>query len=264
MIMSGHNDPELRFHISRSDYLNLSPNWHDDNATLSTTRLYFIESGAGYLTFDDQTYPLEPGFVYLIPSHFQFGYGCTGMKKLYFHIRITATNPIDILSSIGTVLKLPYKKEVFENLVRCYNATDLFGRLQLQSLLMQVLCEFANAHSLQPLSLGNYSDTIRQSISYIQAAPSLKHTAKSIAQQLFISESRLRNAFRKELGITIGNFIDLCVFRQAKALLRTTMSLEQISQQLGFCDQFYFSRRFKQRHGLTPSQYRKQFDRVMT
>ena len=258
MLTFRQQQTDLRLSVTRSDYIQLTPRWCDPDATLSCTRLYFVESGAGYLTISGKEYPLEPGFVYLIPAHFKFGYGCTSMKKLYFHIRINDNNPVDMLARIDRVLKLPYKPEELQELLSCYRATDLFGILKLQYLLTQTICRFAESYELPLMPLRNYSEPVRQAISIIQAAPSLKHTGKSIAQQLFISESRLRNAFKNELGTTIGDYIDLCVFRQAKSLLRTSAGMEQISQQLGFCDQFYFSRRFKQRYGITPSQYRKQ------
>ena len=48
------------------------------------------------------------------------------------------------------------------------------------------------------------------------------------------------------------------VFIQAKKLLANEqLSIAEISTRLGFCDQFYFSRRFKQKFGETPSSFRK-------
>lgn len=255
---------DLQLNITRSDYISLSSHWHDDDAYLGQTRLYFVESGKGWLQLGAQHIPLEPGFVYLIPSRLHFSYGCSGMKKLYFHIRVSTAEQKDLLSSIGTVLKLPYTPETLQELLCCYRSTDLYGTLRLQMLLRQVLLRFAEAYSLPQTPIKTYSETIRQATSYILAAPSLKHTGKSIAQHLFISESKLRNAFKSELEITVGDYIDQCVFRQAKLLLQSRLSMEQISNQLGFCDQFYFSRRFKQRYGMTPSQYRKQLQAERT
>lgn len=256
-------DP-LQLAVTRSDYITLSPRWRDTDAVLGSTRLYFVESGSGWLEVADTTIPLEPGHVYLIPSHLHFGYGCTGLKKLYFHIRLLSAEQTDLLSGIGKVLKLPYEPETLRQLLDCYKATDVYGLLRLQMLLLQTVCRFADAYDLPGLPVKTYSDTLRQAIAYIQAAPSLKHTGKSIAEHLFISEGKLRNAFVKELGTTLGDYIDLCVFRQAKRLLQAGLSLEQISNQLGFCDQFYFSRRFKQRYGISPSQYRRQLQAERT
>lgn len=254
----------LQLIISRSDYIQLTPHWQDDDASLGQTRLYFVESGSGYLKVSCETILLEPGYMYLIPSRLHFAYGCSGMKKLYFHIKVISVDQWDLLSGIGRVLKLPYKPKILQDLLSCYRSSNIYGMLQLKTLLQQVICSFAEAYNLPELPVKTYSETVRQAIAYIQAAPTLKHTAKSIAEHLFISESKLRNAFKKELDTTVGNYIDLCVFRQAKLLLQTQMSMEQISSQLGFCDQFYFSRRFKQRYDMTPSQYRKQLDNERT
>lgn len=257
MLLFYQNESLLQLSIMRSDYVQLTSRWRDPDAYLSMTRLYFVESGSGYLQTPDGIIPLEPGYVYLIPSYLHFGYGCSGLKKLYFHIRISSVEQKDLLSGIGRILKLPYEPELLQALLGCREGTELYGLLRLQMLLQQVICRFAEAYTLPQLPIKTYSETVTQAISYIQAAPSLKHTGKSIASHLFISESKLRNAFKKELDTTIGDYIDRCVFRQAKQLLQSRLSIEQISSQLGFCDQFYFSRRFKQRYGITPSQYRK-------
>ena len=264
-MLSFHEDANsLHLTITRSDYLNLSPRWQDKDACISQTRLYFVESGSGWLETANARLPLEPGYMYLIPSRFHFSYGCTGLKKLYFHIRVCAVDQKDLLSGIGKILKLPYPAQLLQDLLTCYRSKDIYSILQLKMLLLQVIGRFAQEYTLPRLSIKSYSETVRQAISCIQAAPSIKLTAKSIADTLFISESKLRNAFKKEMDTTIGNYIDLCVFRQAKLLLQSAISMEQISQQLGFCDQFYFSRRFKQRYGQTPSAYRKQLQAEQT
>ena len=40
-------------------------------------------------------------------------------------------------------------------------------------------------------------------------------------------------------------------------LLKSDLTVLQISERFGFCDQFYFSRRFKMKYGETPQKYRK-------
>ena len=46
--------------------------------------------------------------------------------------------------------------------------------------------------------------------------------------------------------------------RAAQMIAEGQYSLNAISNRFGFCDQFYFSRRFRQWAGKTPSQYRKE------
>ena len=65
-------------------------------------------------------------------------------------------------------------------------------------------------------------------------------------------------AVMEEAGMSPGKYIDNMIFLKAKQMLSDpALTIGQISQKLGFCDQFYFSRRFKQLCGTTPLKYRK-------
>ena len=89
-------------------------------------------------------------------------------------------------------------------------------------------------------------------------------TTKELAEQLFICESTLCKKFKNEVGVTIGTYIDdLIFFNAEKMLLKTKWSINQISETLGFCDQFYFSRRFKHKYGQTPLEYRKKLSTAL-
>ena len=64
--------------------------------------------------------------------------------------------------------------------------------------------------------------------------------------------------FRRELGITIGQFIMRCKFEEAKSLLTyTDMSLSEISHYLCFSSQSYFQNVFRKKYNITPDCYRK-------
>ena len=70
--------------------------------------------------------------------------------------------------------------------------------------------------------------------------------------------ANLANAFKKELGQSISNFIEEMVMSEAQSqLLYSNRSIREISEALGYSDQFYFSRRFKKCFSTTPSKYRK-------
>ena len=66
-------------------------------------------------------------------------------------------------------------------------------------------------------------------------------------------------AVMEEAGMSQGKYIDNMIFLKAKQMLSDpALTIGQISQKLGFCDQFYFSRRFKENSRQTPSEYRKE------
>lgn len=54
-------------------------------------------------------------------------------------------------------------------------------------------------------------------------------------------------AVMEEAGMSPGKYIDNMIFLKAKQMLSDpALTIGQISRKLGFCDQFYFSRRFKE------------------
>ena len=103
-----------------------------------------------------------------------------------------------------------------------------------------------------------YSAPIQGAIDLINDHPSIQLSVKTISEKLFIAPTTLAKHFHEEVGINIGQYIDHIVFAQAKKLLiQTDIPIQTISDRLGFCDRFYFSRRFKEKFGMTPYKYRK-------
>lgn len=248
----------LHLSIRRFAEVYCTETWKDEDAYLDQTRLYYIESGLGWLIQDGKRILLEPGYVYLIPSHLHFAYGCSGMKKLYLHIVATNQSRTDLLSSIGRICRMPYEASEREAISRCLGSNDLYAMLELEQRILERVCAFARSCDAPAVVLKDYPPLLKKAIAYIRSNAKISLSAKQVSQHLFVSESVLRKLFKSELGETLGKFIDRSVFQQAVNMLADPdITIGQISQNLGFCDQFYFSRRFKERYNMTPSRYRK-------
>ncbi|GEN56148.1 hypothetical protein GCM10012290_06980 [Halolactibacillus alkaliphilus] len=86
-----------------------------------------------------------------------------------------------------------------------------------------------------------------------------KFTIKTIADSLFVNKNYLADTFKKETGITLGDYLTKVKIKRAQVLLQTTqLKLYEISDQLGYRHPEYFSRVFKKETGLTPQTYRDQ------
>lgn len=80
---------------------------------------------------------------------------------------------------------------------------------------------------------------------------------QTISSDLNFENSYLRRVYKITRGITIMQKLESLRIEEAKRLLRTTsLQGQNISERTGFSDQFYFSKRFKQLTGLTPTEYR--------
>ena len=80
------------------------------------------------------------------------------------------------------------------------------------------------------------------------------------AQLLCLSPKYFGSLIKKEMGITAGQCIAHYVIIQAKTLLhyRPDLTIQQISQQLGFDDATSFSRYFKASAEVSPKKYKEQ------
>ena len=80
-----------------------------------------------------------------------------------------------------------------------------------------------------------------------------------MAQYVKLGTRSLQKFYKNFFGITCINEVILSRTNRAKLLLlRTTKSISEISQQCGYNNWEHFSRQFKSREGMTPTQYRKE------
>ncbi|RKN86295.1 helix-turn-helix domain-containing protein [Paenibacillus ginsengarvi] len=81
---------------------------------------------------------------------------------------------------------------------------------------------------------------------------------KEIAAQLQLSPARLCQKFKASFGQTPSQFLtDLRLEKARQLLLETTMTLDQISEYIGYQNAYYLSHIFKKHTGVTPSSFRK-------
>lgn len=82
----------------------------------------------------------------------------------------------------------------------------------------------------------------------------------SLADSVHLSSSYLSRLFKKETGVTVTDYITAERLEKARQLLeQTDQSIENITQQVGYPTHHYFTKRFKQRYGVTPKEYRQQY-----
>ena len=80
-----------------------------------------------------------------------------------------------------------------------------------------------------------------------------------VADAVFLTPTYLSNLFKKQVGMTIGQYITSCRIEHAKKLLKDPRyKFYDISEIIGYNDANYFARAFRKSTGMTPSEWRKQ------
>ncbi|MEY8445931.1 AraC family transcriptional regulator [Enterococcus ratti] len=103
-----------------------------------------------------------------------------------------------------------------------------------------------------------YAPLAIKTIEYIEKHYSQKLTVEEIAQKLAVNRSHLSRIFKKQLGISIKEYLmGVRMNRAAFLLSLTDESVESIADQVGFNSLVVFSRMFKKTMGETATSYRK-------
>ncbi len=80
----------------------------------------------------------------------------------------------------------------------------------------------------------------------------------TLAAVVNLSRSHYTALFGRVMGYAPLQYLKHLRMQRAVQLLNTTeFSIKEISDHLGFSDQFYFSRAFRKMHGLAPSEHRR-------
>ena len=243
--------------VEDSGYVELGTWWQAKNVCSPFTRLYYIEDGEGELTKDGVKTVISKNKIYIIPSQCEFSYNCPKyLKKLYFHINLTDNSGNDLLKYCNKILCINCSGESLKRMINEYVSQKPTHIINLKSQIFKTITDNFSEY----LSGYNYSENIS---SQTKAAKrmineNIKISPAEIASKLYISESSLRQKFKKETGQSIGKYIDEIRFLKARELLsKTNFALSQISESLGYYDQFHFSRVFKRLQGESPSVYRR-------
>lgn len=104
-----------------------------------------------------------------------------------------------------------------------------------------------------------YEDLVKKIRHYVENNLSGDNSIAAICKQFSISQPYLSKIFRKAMNCTYIEYLTDVKIQKAKELLinRQDLLINDIASQLGFSDQFYFSKVFKSEEGCTPSEYRK-------
>lgn len=99
-------------------------------------------------------------------------------------------------------------------------------------------------------------------IHYLRTHLHLPLTQEQIAHSCGISVSKLKALFHEQMGYGPITYLLSLKIGEAKRMIRdSALNFTQIAEALGFCSIHYFSKLFKEKTGLTPSEYAKTIDK---
>lgn len=254
--------------------------WNRQGAAQKNVNLLvFVVSGEACFSLNGVKYPVVAGDVLLIPAETLYSANTEDMCDYYFcHFtgRLTPTPeqptyPVlerdfsfDIPQVTNRVITMMQKTSLAEDYAKFYqcvtSCADLHasgsfsGRLALDMelarmlLLLSQILERQNNASAYPMVLEQMLEYIRKNLTKPLATGEL-------CRYCNVSASYAARLFKKHLNTTMTQYITDQKLSYACELMRNTgMNVSQIASYLSFCDVFYFSKRFKEKYGKSPTQ----------
>ncbi|WP_342555715.1 helix-turn-helix domain-containing protein [Paenibacillus sp. FSL R7-0652] len=147
--------------------------------------------------------------------------------------------------------------ECMEHLYRQRDVTDLYETWDVQMRFQQWFQSIIRQNDPE-LQLHNDRTRLRQSIHYIDVHYDQVSTVDELALRAGLSRTSYTRHFKRLTGQLPLDYVNTVRLERSKQLLQLTDDrLHDIASHVGFSNEYYFSRRFKQYAGITPGVYRR-------
>ncbi len=110
------------------------------------------------------------------------------------------------------------------------------------------------------ISAGRYSgssEIVKKAVAYINANYKQNINLTTISENIHVNSAYLSVLFKKEFGMSAVSYIQSLRLSHAEEMLAgTDMPISQVGLECGFSSQSYFTKLFREKHGLTPKEFR--------
>ena len=159
----------------------------------------------------------------------------------------------------GDVQLFSLFEEVQEGLEHGFTMTHLIYAAHSLAHLMGLILRFKEEFWRGETSV---RDRIGKSIEFMKGHLREPLKIATLAALVNLSRSHYTTLFQRVTGYAPLSYLNHLRMQRAVQWLNTTdWSIKQISEQLGFSDQFYFSRAFHKMHNHSPTEHRRRYTR---
>lgn len=273
-------DTSITFFSAHKQYV--SCNWKGYPSSHTAFEILLILSGEQESIIDQNVYILKENDILLVPPGILHENRCFSNQGMTYFVAHFDIDDPDLRYSMIKNGRLIYPHNTSENsslrLIlnewiflydkkNTYSLSDRFLSLEILSRLMTTLAKIyeenkENKGSMQALSIArSIAETIQHNFNLFFLNENRDKNLllmKNIYQEINISMSYGLEVFKEIYGISPKEYLDRLKFKESKRLIRNpNISIEFISEQVGYSNVSHFSRQFKKWAGVSPKIYRQ-------
>lgn len=269
-----HHEPSAARHVQHIDWDNfwfkfrhveLIRDSRMEQQLIESHVLIIVRNGEGRLNIGLQEYRLRQDAIHIALPGQTIGVSSeeTGDLSLYI-IRFDAirdselVGKADIFPLTGELPIYPETQMAIlcESLYTCCSSEQILERFRAQSLFQELLYWIMKNVRHHPES--DSRTALDRTRSYIHNHYNENLTIEQLARMTEVSPKYFVDLFKKTYGKSAMDYVTEVRVNQAKKLMvRSDARLRDIAHQVGYNDEFYFSRKFKKEVGMSPSTYMK-------
>ncbi|WP_167606204.1 AraC family transcriptional regulator [Maribellus sediminis] len=229
--------------------------------------IYNIE-GSGYIKIAGVVHALPADHFFIIPQHTAHSYYADkedpwsiywihigGEKTKFISNAFSRSIPIERTSTSRINERLDLFGEIFKCLEMGYGIETLE---YVNLCLPRLLASFTHIKQYRSINEQLSNDPVSLAINFMLVNLKNKVTLKQLANEVHLSGSYFTRLFLSRTGFSpIDYFNQLKIQQSCRHLDNRELSISEVAREVGFEDQFYFSRMFKKVMNQSPREYRK-------
>ncbi|TBL80314.1 helix-turn-helix transcriptional regulator [Paenibacillus thalictri] len=240
--------------------------------TLNNFNIHYVASGTGYVESEGRVYKLQKGDAVLyFPLQRQRYFSCTedpwDVRWLHFYGSKINEYLIERgfhKSQLWTLRQGAAFEQAHLALLDKASAHKLLHKAALSVLTYAVLAEFIS--QAVPLTAARSSDATERVLGLlplIQSEACKPFILEEWSARAGVSPYYFCKLFRKAVQMKPMDFVTLCRLQVSKQWLleRKTSTIREIAIDAGYPSVSYFNKRFYEHEGMTPSEYRKLYEK---
>ena len=228
--------------------------------------LTYVDQGALHSVAEGQDLLLKQGDLVIYgPGQWHMQYADIGVAPRFVTLSFDVSG-VELEPLLNRKFTAPQSVVgVLQNMLREQERMDAYSNdiiLSQLNLLLLLLLREAAAPKRAKLQTSNAihseNEIIRQAQQFISSHIREKLSVPLVARQVDVSPSYLTALFHKNLQISPGEYIRRIKLQESKQMIReNNLNFTEIAAELQYSTVHHFSRQFKEKFGITPTEYAK-------
>lgn len=234
------------------------PGYFFAGSSVHLAQLLWVSEGTLHCVYDGEDHLLQPGgFLLLPPDHWCMYYAQPEVAPHLLCIAFSAT--LESFAPIFQKVCDPSTQELLSRISQEHKIQDAVAREMTKALLNQLLLRLYRLDLFHPATpLKGDAAIITRAQKVIENYARQKLSVPLVAQRTQVSPSYLTALFQKHLSISPGEYIRRVKLQVSKEMIRDgQMNFTEIAAALEYSTVHHFSRQFRDKFGITPSEYAK-------